>query len=153
MPAAEQDKSPKVFVVALSVLLVLVVLTAFLVPPLVIERRSRTERLTVECKAVPSATSATPPPLSGLPRAYVFDFAVVCILGCAVLGLVFFTPNGPKDTCQLLEGRVTQLEAQTSKLLTVLDFEDRLKQPETHVEQTGAACAWNRRFFHLDQES
>jgi hypothetical protein len=56
------------------------------------------------------------------------------------------------EACQLLEGRVTQLEAQTSKLLTVLDFEDRLKQPETHVEQTGAALAWNRR-WHPYQES
>jgi hypothetical protein len=153
MPAAEQEDPPKVFVVALSVLLVLVVLTAFLVPPLVFERISRTERLTVECKAVPSATSATPPTPPLAPRASVFGFAVMCILTCAVLGLVFYIPKGPMEACQLLEGRVTQLEAQTSKLLTVLDFEDRLKQPETHVEQTGAACAWNRRFFHLDQES
>ena len=152
MPAAEQEDPPKVFVVALCVLLVLVVLTAFLVPPLIVERISRTERLTVECKAVPSATSATQPTPPLPPRASVFDFAVVCILACALLGLVFFTPKGAMDACQLLEGRVTQLEAQTSKLLTVLDFEDKLKQPETHVEQTEAALAWNRR-WQLFQES
>ena len=56
------------------------------------------------------------------------------------------------EACQLLEGRFTQLEAQTSKLLTVLDFEDRLKQPDTHVEQTEAARVWNRR-WHPYQES
>jgi hypothetical protein len=61
-----------------------------------------------------------------------------------MLGILHFSPKELMEACRLLEVRFTQLKARTSKLLTLLDFEERLKQMETRVEQCGKHDAATR---------
>ncbi len=59
-----------------------------------------------------------------------------------MMGVSRFSPKAPLGACRLLEGLFTQLEARTSRLLTLLDVEEEgLEQMEARVERSPPSSA------------